>query len=333
MKGLKLKVLVTGGAGYIGSTIVSALSDAGHSPIILDSLVTGCPDFVRDFPFFKQDIADPDVLNKIQKAHPGVDTMIHCAARIIVPESVENPYLYYSENVSKSCELFKNAKENGIDKIIFSSSASVYGNVDGYLADESSPTNPNCPYARTKLMMEQVLEDFSVAYGLKSLSLRYFNPIGSDPAHRTGPYVKNPSHILGRLISASQKDGEPFTICGTDYETRDGTGLRDYLHVWDIAQAHVKSIDHARKLESGSHDIINLGNGQGVTVREFVTAFETVLGRRLSVTEGAPRPGDVAGVYASAAKAFEAFGWKAELSLTRAIKDALSWSQKASSAL
>ena len=151
----------------------------------------------------------------------------------------------------------KQAAGAGIQNIVFSSSASVYGNVEGYIATEASPTNPQSPYARTKLMMESVLGDYAAAYGLKAVSLRYFNPIGTDPKHTTGPYIKNPSHILGRLVSTAKGEIEKFTICGTNYPTRDGTGVRDYIHVWEIAQAHLKAIELTKTTPPGTHEIIN----------------------------------------------------------------------------
>ena len=319
------KTLITGGAGYIGSTICSALSNIGKTPIILDSLVNGQKSFTRNFPFYHADISEKGILSKIKAEHPEIDTIIHCAARIIVPESVENPHLYYMENVSKSMELFKQAADAGIKKIVFSSSASVYGNVEGYKASESSPTNPQSPYAKTKLMMESVLADYAAAYGLKAVSLRYFNPIGTDPNHQTGPYVRNPSHILGKLVSTAKGDLDAFTICGTDYPTRDGTGIRDYIHVWDIAKAHLDAVDYLDKIPEGAHDIINLGTGNGTTVKEFISSFENAYGQKIKTIDTDPRPGDVAGVYASCEKAKEKLGWTAELSISQAIKDALIW--------
>lgn len=323
-----MQVLVTGGAGYIGSTICSAIQDKGDQAIILDSLVTGNRAFVRDFPFYKNDIADPEVLAKIKKDHPSLDTIIHCAARIIVPESVAEPHLYYQENVAKSMQLFKSAAEAGIKHIIFSSSASVYGNVEGFKATESSPVNPGSPYAMTKLMMENVLADYANAYGLRAVSLRYFNPIGTDTSHRTGPFVDNPSHILGKLLAVSSGEEPEFKICGTQYPTRDGTGLRDYIHVWDIAKAHLDAISYARSLPEGEHDIINLGTGNGTTVKEFISAFKEASQTDFPVKNAEPRPGDVAGVYASCEKAKKVLGWIAEHSISRAIKDSLIWKDK-----
>lgn len=321
-----MKVLVTGGAGYIGSTICTYLKKAGHYPVILDSLVTGNRDFVRDFPFYKVDIADKAALYKVKSKHPEIISVIHCAARTLVPESVSDPALYYRENVSKSTEFFKNCAELGIENLIFSSSASVYGTVDNFIATESSPTNPDSPYARTKLFMEGVLHDFCLSYGLRAVSLRYFNPIGTDPNHETGLYATNPSHILGKLLAVAHKKEEAFNICGTDYPTRDGTGIRDYIHVWDIARAHLSALSWVQSQKRERHEIVNLGTGAGITVREFVTAFEDALGCKINSKNAPPRPGDPAGAYASCEKAAQLFNWKAELSVTQAIIDSLIWS-------
>ena len=173
--------------------------------------------------------------------------------------------------------------------------------------------------------MESVLADYAKSYGMKAVSLRYFNPIGTDLQHRTGPYVKNPSHILGRLVLTAKGDFPEFTVTGTKYDTRDGTGIRDYIHVWDVAQAHLKALNYLDSLQEGNHDIINLGTGTGTTVREFIDAFEQAFEKRVKTKDVAARAGDVAGVYASCSKAKERLNWTAKLSITSAIKDALLW--------
>ncbi len=326
-----MKILVTGGAGYIGSTVSSALIDAGHEPVILDSLVNGREEFVKDRIFYKGDIADRGVLGLIMKEHPEIDTLIHFAALIVVPESESDPYGYYKNNVSASLELFKNFSDLGGKKIIFSSSASVYGNPEKQEVAEDSQLSPESPYARTKYMMEMVLSDLCRAYDMQGIALRYFNPIGADPKMRTGAYVSNPSHVLGRLISAALNEGEVFKITGTDWPTRDGSGIRDYIHVWDLAQAHVKALlnfDKAfDKTEDKDYLAINLGTGKGVTVKELVAAFEKVFGKEVHKEDAPSRPGDVAGAYASCDRAKEFIDWKAELSIEQAIADALKWEE------
>ncbi len=328
-----MKVLITGGAGYIGSTIASALEDSGHTPIILDSLVTGRIEFTRGRTFYQADIADPRALETIFHDHPQIEATIHCAALIVVPDSVARPYEYYRENVAKSVELFKNLDRLGCRRIVFSSSASVYDTVPGYMVTETSPLRPGSPYARTKFMMEMVLQDFCRAYDLRGMALRYFNPIGADPQMRSGLHVKNPSLVLGKLVNTALGKEPVFNITGVDWPTRDGTGIRDYIHVWDLARAHVLAVEHFDEAFARSdrpderYLVINLGTGQGVTVKEIVTAFEKVYGQEINKREMPPRPGDVAGAYANADTALRLLGWKTELSLEQGIADALKWGE------
>jgi len=324
-----MKVLVTGGAGYIGSTICSALEDQGHTPIILDSLITGCEIFTHGRIFYHGDIADLFVIDQIFHEHPEIAHTIHCAALISVPESVERPYEYYQDNVAKSLELFRLLHVHRCDNIIFSSSAFVYADADSFMVTESSPLNPRSPYARTKYMMEMVLKDFCVAYGMRGVALRYFNPIGADPKMRSGSYMRNPSHVLGKLVSVATGQDTEFKITGVNWSTRDGSGIRDYIHVWDLARAHVMAVERFAELfqnyEADTYRVINLGTGCGVTVKELVHAFETVYQQPLNTVETAPRPGDVAGAYASADVAWRLLGWKALLSIEQGIADALKW--------
>lgn len=328
-----MKVLVTGGAGYIGSTVCSALLDSGHTPVILDNLVTGCESFTKDRIFYDCDIADKAGVRALFDEHPDIKALIHCAAFIIVPESVENPYEYYRENVGKSVELFKTAIDCGCERIIFSSSASVYDQVEGFIVNEDSPLKPGSPYARTKLMIETVLRDYCAAYGVKGITLRYFNPIGADPKMRTGPYIRNASHVLARLVDVSRGFEPEFSITGVNWTTRDGSGLRDYIHIWDLARAHVLAVekfDSAFEKAGNSENYltINLGSGSGVTVKELVSAFEEVLGSDIPKRETDPRPGDVAGACANADKAFSLLGWRVEKSMADGISDALEWNKR-----
>lgn len=326
-----MKVLVTGGAGYIGSTVCSALIDKGHTPVILDSLITGRSEFTKDKIFYKGDIADKELLTKIFKDHPEISHVVHCAALIVVPESVEHPFEYYRENVAKSLELFNNLKNLGCKNIIFSSSASIYDDVEGFMVTEKSPLNPRSPYARTKYMMEMILKDFCTSYGMKGIALRYFNPIGADPKMRSGVHVQFPSHVLGKLVEVAMGISPDFNITGTCYATRDGSGIRDYIHVWDLAEAHVKAIENfdGAFSKAGNPDylVINLGTGSGVTVKELVAAFEKVYNQTISKKEVEPRPGDVPGAYANADTALRLLDWKTEKSIEEGIADALKWGE------
>ena len=238
-----MKILVTGGAGYIGSTTAKALEAAGHVPIVLDSLLTGPQAFVRDRIFYEGDIGDRELVRRIVDEHPDLDATIHMAARIVVPESVEKPYEYYRDNVAKSLELFDQLEQLGKPRVVFSSSGSLYAITDSFEVTEDDPLAPTSPYARTKRMIEQVLVDMSAATTLRAIMLRYFNPIGSDPDLESGIYAKEPSHVLGQLVMAARGQRDGFTITGTDHPTRDGTGMRDYLHVWDLARAHVRAVE------------------------------------------------------------------------------------------
>ncbi len=326
-----MKVLVTGGAGYIGSTTAKALEQAGHVPVILDSLLSGPRAFVRDRIFYEGDIADRDLLARVMAEHPDIECTIHMAARIVVPESVEKPYEYYRDNVAKSLELFDQLVNLGKPRVVFSSSASLYGMVEDFEVDEHGPLDPPSPYARTKHMMEQILQDMAQATDLRAIILRYFNPIGSDPDLESGVYAREPSHVLGQLVMAALGQKDAFTITGVDHPTRDGTGIRDYIHVWDLAQAHVAAVEQFEKAlehDAAPSSVINLGTGSGVTVRELVAAFENVFGQKVPVREAPPRPGDAVGAYANVDKAEEALGWTSSLTLEDGIASALAWGNK-----
>ncbi|GAA5147694.1 UDP-glucose 4-epimerase GalE [Nocardioides marinquilinus] len=326
-----MKVLVTGGAGYIGSITAKALEEAGHVPVILDSLLSGPLAFVKDRIFYEGDIADRALLRRIAEEHPDLDATIHMAARIVVPESVEKPYEYYRDNVAKSLELFDELTALGLHRVLFSSSASLYATKDGFEVTEDDALDPPSPYARTKRMMEQVLTDLAAASDLRAIVLRYFNPIGSDPDLESGIYVKEPSHVLGQLVLAARGQKDAFTITGTEHPTRDGTGIRDYVHVWDLARAHVRAVerfdDVLAEVDAPS-TIINIGTGEGVTVRELVAAFERVFGGEVPLAEGPPRPGDAVGAFANVDRAARLMDWRSELSIDDAIASALAWAER-----
>jgi UDP-glucose 4-epimerase len=326
-----MKILVTGGAGYIGSTTAKALIEAGHTPVILDSLLTGPHAFVRDRIFYEGDVGDRSLIRRIVDEHPDLDATIHMAARIVVPESVEKPYEYYKDNVAKSLELFDELNAVGKPRVLFSSSASLYATKDDFEVVESDPLDPPSPYARTKRMMEQILIDLAAATELRAIILRYFNPIGSDPDLESGIYAKEPSHVLGQLVMAARGQKDSFTITGTDLPTRDGTGIRDYIHVWDLARAHVRAVERFDDVLAQAGDtsvVINVGTGAGVTVRELVASFESVFGRKVPLSEAPPRPGDAVGAFANVDRATELLDWRTELSLDEAIASALAWGEK-----
>ncbi|GLX53488.1 UDP-glucose 4-epimerase GalE [Streptomyces hygroscopicus subsp. hygroscopicus] len=321
-----MSVLIAGGAGYIGSTVASACLDAGITPVILDSLVRGRAEFTEGRVFYEGDIADGALVDRIFAEHPDISAVVHCAALIVVPESVADPIRYYEANVAKSLAFVGHLHRNGCDRLIFSSSASVYRAEDGSPVTEDSPLAPQSPYARTKAVCEEMFADIAAAGKMRVLSLRYFNPVGSDPLLRTGLQLKRPSHALGMLIQAHQ-NGTPFPVTGVDYPTRDGTGIRDYVHVWDLAAAHIAAIERFDAIldEAEPSIAINLGTGSGTTVRELCAAFNNVVSTPLATIDTDPRPGDVAGGYTTSDRAARLLGWTPELSLEDGIRSALDW--------
>jgi UDP-glucose 4-epimerase len=324
-----MKVLITGGAGYIGSTVATACIEAGMDTVLIDDLSTGRRDFGEGRALYVGDIADRAFVAGVLADHPDIDAVIHCAARIVVPESVADPLGYYDSNVGKTIVLLQSLRDAGIERVVFSSSAAVYAGESGEGVDESGTVAPSSPYATTKAMVEQILHDAAVAGDLRAIALRYFNPIGADPRLRTGLQNPTPSHALGMIMRAKAA-GEPFTLTGTDWPTRDGSGLRDYIHVWDLAIAHVAAVQRFDAVTSVDepYQVINLGTGAGVTVRELVAAFERVTGEPLPVVETARRPGDQAGAFAIVGRAADLLDWRAERSVDDGVRDALSWADK-----
>ncbi|MGI5451366.1 UDP-glucose 4-epimerase GalE [Streptomyces sp. CA-243310] len=320
-----MKVLITGGAGFIGSTIASACLDEGIEPIIIDNLATGRPEFVTGRNFYQGDIGDGDLIDQVFADHPDIEATIGCAALIVVPESVAEPLRYYTVNVSKGLDLIGHLLRNGCERFVFSSSAAIYAAGQGIT--EAAPLEPMSPYANTKAVFEKALEDITGGTGLRAISLRYFNPIGADPKLRSGLQVRKPSHALGVMIDKYHAD-EPFPITGVDWQTRDGSGIRDYVHVWDLARAHIAAVrrfDQVAPAGPDSYRVINLGSGTGTTVFELVKAFENVTGRPLATTVVGARPGDNAGAYPDITLAAELLDWKPALSLEQGISDALAW--------
>lgn len=322
-----MRVLVTGGAGYIGSTVASACLDAGHSVVVLDDLSAGRREFVRDLDFYQGDVADRALLDRVF-SEQSIDAVVHCAARIVVPESVERPLEYYQNNVGKTLKLLDAMARHGVTRVLFSSSASIYGPDESFEVDEESELRASSPYARTKFVTEMILRDVAEASDLRVISLRYFNPIGTDPQLRTGQQIERPTHVLGKLIEAWQA-GSTFMVTGVDWPTRDGSGIRDFVHVWDLARAHVAALERFDEVTRVSrHEAINIGTGRGVTVRELVAAFEQATGVALKSFDGPPRPGDVCGVYTRSTRAAELLGWSAQLTEADGIRDALAWLPK-----
>ncbi|MER5409419.1 UDP-glucose 4-epimerase GalE [Streptomyces sp. NPDC002769] len=322
-----MKVLISGGAGYIGSTVASACLDAGITPVILDSLVTGRREFTEGRAFYRGDIEDGVLVDRIFAEHPEIEAVVHCAALIVVPDSVGDPLGYYQANVGKSLDFVGHLIRNDCQKMIFSSSGSIYLPGDDFSVDEESGIAPQSPYARTKAVCEGMFADIAATQPIRVLSLRYFNPIGADPELRTGLQLRRPSHALGKLIEAHD-GGVPFEITGTDWPTRDGSGIRDYVHVWDLATAHVAALQRFESaLADARSSVINLGTGTGTTVTELVSSFNSVVTPPVAVVEADPRPGDVAGAFTRSDRAKRLLGWEPQFSIAEGIRDSLRWAE------
>ena len=318
-----MKVLVTGGAGFIGSTVSSACLDAGHEVVIVDNLSKGRVEYVKGREFYEGSVGDQGLIERIFSENPDITVTIHCAARIVVPESVTEPELYYENNIGEGLTFLRTLEKVGCRNLIFSSSGSIYDPEPDFSVSEESSLVAGSPYSRTKLMLEWILRDYAKTGRIKVLSLRYFNPVGCDPLMRTGLQDPAPTHALGKLIEAFEK-GEPFTVTGVDWPTQDGTAIRDYIHVWDLAKAHVAAMNWIVDMQD-SYDVVNLGTGRGTSVRELVDAFALAVGQPVRVVESGPRPGDVVGCYTRSDKAKSLLGWEAEKSLEDGIRDSLTW--------
>lgn len=321
-----MKILVTGGAGYIGRTTVSCLIEAGHQPIVLDSLIIGRREFTQGLAFYEGDIGDSSLIRAIFSENPEISSVIHFAARIEVEESMRLPTLYYNENLCKAQSFLAEVLKHGVKNFIFSSTAALYhAGQPGQPISETDRTEPLSPYAASKLMFERVMQDICGEYGVSALALRYFNPIGADPKLRSGPFRPDPSNLLGKLTKITASSENTFTINGNDYPTRDGTPMRDFIHVWDLARAHLAALEFLSKQNEPIFEIINVGSSVGVTVKEFVDAFLQESGLPIEVRIGPRRAGDIAGAYADTSRATELLGWQPTLSLNQGIADALAW--------
>lgn len=293
-------VLVAGGAGYIGSHACKALAAAGFVPVTYDNLEHGHDEAVRWGPLIRADIADRARLDIVMSEFKPVAVM-HFAAYTFVGESVADPRKYYRNNVVGALTLFEAAVAAGIDAVVFSSTAAVYGVPDVVPIPEAAPKQPINPYGRSKLMMEEILRDFDGAYGLRSVCLRYFNAAGADPAGEIGEDHEPETHLIPRALMAAVGRIPHLDLFGTDYATPDGTAVRDYIHVTDLAQAHVKALQYLR--DGGASDAFNLGTGHGCSVREIIAAAERATRRAVPVKEGPRRAGDPPSLVADPSRA------------------------------
>jgi UDP-glucose 4-epimerase len=320
-----VRVLVTGGAGYIGSHMAHRLLDGGHSVVVVDNLATGIPDLVPgDADFFEMDVRDTERLQKVMES-TGIEAVLHFAASTVVPESVARPLDYYANNVGASLSLLQAMAGADVGTLIFSSTAAVYGvPPDGNHVTEESPVDPVSPYGASKLMAERMIADAAAAHGLRYAILRYFNVAGADPAGRTGQSTPHATHLIKVACEVATGKRERLTVHGTDYPTSDGTGVRDYIHVWDLVRLHELSLDH---LAAGRDSLlVNCGYSRGHSVNEVVRAVERASGTTLAVTTGPRRPGDVGVVVAAARRAREILGWRPQFEdIDQIVGHALRW--------
>jgi UDP-glucose 4-epimerase len=321
-----MNILVTGGAGYIGSHCCKALAQKGFHPITFDSLVYGHRRFVKWGEFFKGDAGNPAHLKKCFRQHK-IDAVMHFAAYAYVGESVENPLKYYENNVRSTIELLRIAMENGVKTVVFSSSCATYGNPEKTPIDENHPLNPINPYGRTKRMIEEILADFYAAYGLKYVSLRYFNAAGADPDAEVGEDHDPETHLIPLVLDAAAGKRPAISVFGTDYPTADGTCIRDYIHVTDLAQAHILALEQL--VDGTGSAVYNLGNGQGFSVLEVIERAAKITGKEIGVENADRRPGDPPVLIASNQKAVKELGWKPQYAdLDDIIATAWRWHQK-----
>lgn len=321
-----VRVLVTGGAGYVGSHACKALAAAGHEPVVFDNLSTGWRGAVRWGELVKGDLLDRDALQAAFRTHQP-DAVMHFAALSTVGESVTRPDLYWRNNVTGSINLATAACDNGVRAIVFSSTCAIYGEAGGHTLSEGDPQAPVSPYGATKLAIERMLADFHSAFGLRSVIFRYFNAAGADPDCEIGEDHRPETHLVPLVLDAASGRREAITIFGSDYPTPDGTCIRDYVHVSDLAQAHVLGLEWL--LGGGEPLALNLGSGNGHSVRAVIEAARLVTGSRIPVIEGNRRPGDPPRLVSGSALAESVLGWRPERSALEVIvADAWAWHQK-----
>jgi len=321
-----MAVLVTGGAGYIGSHVVRKLIEKKHKVIVFDNLSRGhIESLPREAAFEKVDLLNFDELKaSIQKY--DFTSVIHFAAFAYVGESMENPMLYYENNVKGSLNLISAVKEKGVKNFVFSSTCSVYGNPAQIPMSEEVPINPINPYAKTKLIIENILSDFDYAYGMKYAALRYFNAAGDDDSGEIGESHQPEPHLIPLVMQTALGLRDKIYVYGNDYPTKDGTCIRDYIHVNDLADAHIKALEYLE--EGGKSNVINLGTGTGYSVMEIIEKSREITGMDINAEIISRRPGDPAVLVADNKKAKEILGWHPEYDLTKILKTAWRWHKR-----
>ncbi len=316
-----MAVLVTGGAGYIGSATVELLREGDVDVIVLDNLDYGHRDAICDVPFYKGNVGDSDLVKRIVLEH-GIESCVHFAAYAYVGESVTDPAKYFANNTVQTNDLLNALIESDVKNIVFSSTCATYGDPQYIPIDEMHPQKPINPYGWSKFMTERILESYDSAYGLKFVTLRYFNAAGATA--KCGEHHDPETHLIPNVLRAADGDLPFVSVFGDDYDTPDGTCIRDYIHVADLADAHLRALDHLKGGGDSAH--INLGNGLGFSVLEVIEAARKVSGRTIDVKIEPRRTGDPARLIANASKAFEVLGWKPEHpGLESIIRSAWDW--------
>jgi len=326
-----MKILVTGAAGYIGSHMAKWLVRSGHEVVIFDNFSTGFPFLARYGTVFEGDLNDADALARCF-AGGDFDAVIHFAARSLVGESVQAPLLYYQNNVAGTVNLLDAMQAAGVRRLIFSSTAAVYGTPETVPIVESAPTQPINPYGRSKRMMEQVIEDAVAAYGFDAVSLRYFNAAGADPEGEVGECHDPETHLIPLVLQAALGQREAITIYGENYPTADGTCVRDYIHVWDLVAAHAAALESLAEGRLCGYAVFNLGIGQGYSVREVIETCRRVVkedGCEIPVRIGSRRAGDPPVLVADSRRAQQTLNWQPCLSdLETIVRHAWAWARK-----
>lgn len=319
-------ILVTGGAGYIGSHYVLYALEKGEQLVVLDNLVYGHREAVpENVPFIKGDLADTALVDQIFQTYP-IEAVVHFAAYAYVGESVLEPAKYFQNNALATFQLLEAMRRHGVRLFIFSSTCATYGNPQYIPLDENHPQNPINPYGQSKLFVEHVLRSYNVAYDMRFISLRYFNAAGADPQKRIGESHDPETHLIPLALQVALGKRDHLTVYGTDYDTPDGTCIRDYIHILDLAQAHALALDRLRA--GGTSASYNLGSEKGYSVREVVETCEKVSGHRIKIEEGPRRPGDPPRLVASAVKARQELGWQPQFpDLLTIVQTAWEWEQ------
>ena len=321
-----MTILVTGGAGYIGSHVVRQLGERGERVVILDNLSTGFRSAVLNGLLVVGDTGDRELVSQLLREH-GIQTVMHFAAHTIVPESVSNPLKYYGNNTCSTRNLLQCCEAAGVKHFVFSSTAAVYGIPEGGVASEDSPTQPINPYGTWKLMSEWMLRDLSAASPLRHVVLRYFNVAGSDPGGRIGQSTINGTLLTKVACETAVGKRQQVSIFGTDYPTPDGTGVRDYIHVEDLASAHLNALDYLSA--GGDSRTLNCGYGHGYSVREVISTVDRLHGTPIKVTESPRRAGDPPSLVAKASRVREVLGWKPRFDdLNVIVKSQLDWEKR-----